>query len=310
MVMTKGCGAAMVSAGQNGVKAAGHGTGGAILDTNFGKDEDSWSQSNSWQKDNKGNASHSSSKKGKKQSTRANSRAAAKGRGKVMSTIDQYGVNSAAQGEEGTMVDSNFGQRGDQWGEENAWGRSSNGDKFGWSKKRGTKRNVNSSSKAMGIGKGKAVVQSGRRGTRGSVKGKHGGKVQSKHNIQQDSWGKSNGWNVKDGNRSGFGKKFRKKEDSQGFVDSAAYGDAEIDASTDVSKGVDIRAKGNKGTASRFGFANKTDGFSDSFGWGVQGRRLSATKYSDYQMHVLNKKLNSISNLAKSIKTFLQNSNR
>jgi hypothetical protein len=275
VVVTKGKGHAMVSANQNGIKSAAAAEEGSYMENNFGKKEDSWVDASGYQKDSRGNSVHFGHKGAKKQQTMAKSKAAAKGRGAIFTDISEDGVNVAARGEKGTMANSTFGQQEDSWSNSYARKKNQDGSHVHSNDKRGTKRRSRSQSNAMGLGAGAAVVHSGKRGTKAKVHGKHGAKVQSKHDIQDDSWADTNlHYRNKDGSHGGAKNKWAKKQDSQASVDSEAYGNANIQAETDVSEGVNLKAKGDHGTRSQFGWGGNSDGWGEQKVWGVGARAL------------------------------------
>lgn len=275
MVVTKGKGQAMISANDSGVKSAAAAEEGSYLQSNFGKKEDSWADASGYHNDGCGNTTNFRQRGAKKQKTLAKSRAAAKGRGMIISDVSEEGVNVAARGEKGTMANSGFDQQEDSWSVTHANNRRADGSRVHYKDKRGTKRSSRSQSNAMGLGAGAAAVHSGKRGTKAKVKGTRGAKVHSKHDIQDDSWNDTQvRYKNRDGSHGGYNDKSSKRQDSKACVDSEAYGDADIEAQTDRDSGVNIKAKGKHGTKSRFGWSNDVDGWGDTNAWGVGARKL------------------------------------
>lgn len=287
MVVTKGKGFASASAGNNGVNTQAQGTKGAFSQTGFSKKQDAWGKSSGWRNGPGGKKSAFGSQWAQKQKVKGCTKAAAVGNAKIASKNGVNGASSQARGDHFSAVQSDHEKQKDGHKKDWAWGTNGKGKSFGWNKQFQQKKHAKSRAKAVAKGKGGACSAANEDGTRMHAKGSKGASAKGAHDIQDDHTGISSAWSKNGKKKMAWKKKHGKKQHSKGNVFSSAFGDSEVEAMTHKDKGVKFRARGTKGTASKFGFDNNVDEWKDDSAWGKNGHGHPKKCYGHSKKHLV-----------------------
>lgn len=283
VVKTKGRGAAAGYANSRGAATKAYGKGGAMSQTGFARNEDSWARKKGWRKNGRKSTAFGS-KWANRERTRGQTKAIGIGNGAVCSKNGVNGAASKARGDRYSAAGSKHQKQRDAWSSDFAFGKNGRGKSWGWKKANRQKKCALSQAYGQAKGRGGAASAANENGSKMYAKGTHGSRARGGHQIHDDSAGWAAGFRKNGRKSTAFKKSYGKKQRSRGFVDSSAFGNGFAAGGTDQDKGSFFKAKGCKGTASKFGFENNVDQHQQSaaFGKGFgcrtckRGRRLGA----------------------------------